>query len=95
MRIRHATVRFLAWMRGRAGLRAGRLGSWVHTYRGVLRGAAVGVAVLILVFLDQPSGLAVLLVAVLLVVCLAVIQFLDQPVTADPTTAAPPPTPTG
>ncbi|RSM60396.1 hypothetical protein DMH04_54095 [Kibdelosporangium aridum] len=84
VRIRRGVVRSLAWLRGRAGLRSGRLGGWVHTYRGVLRGAAVGLAVLVFVFLDRPSGLAVLLIALLLVVFLAVIQFLDQPVAAEP-----------
>jgi len=90
VRIRGATVRSLNWVRGRSGLRTGRVGGWVHTYRGVLRGAAVGVAVLILVFLDQPSGLAVLLTALFLVVCLAVIQFLDQPEQTDSATGPPP-----
>ncbi|TWP49635.1 hypothetical protein FKR81_23145 [Lentzea tibetensis] len=90
VRIRHAGAGALAWLRGLSGLRAGRLGTWVHTYRGVLRGAALGLAVLVLVFLDQPTGLAVLMVAVLLAVFLAVIQFLDQPATAAPT-----PGPTG
>jgi hypothetical protein len=84
VRIRRGMVRSLTWVRGRAGLRTGRL-------RGVLRGAALGLAVLVFVFLDQPSDLAVLVIALLLVVCLAVIQFLDQPVTVDRTTAAPGP----
>jgi hypothetical protein len=84
VRIRAAFVRSLAWLRGRTGLRSGRVGGWVHTYRGVLRGAALGLAVLILVFLDQPSGFAVLMVALLLVLCLVVIQFLDQPVPGGP-----------
>jgi len=99
VRIRGGTVRALNWLRGRSGLRTGRFGAWVHTYRGVLRGAAVGIAVLIVIFLDQPSGLAVLLTALFLVVCLAVIQFLDQPTatepTTEPSTAAPTPKPTG
>ena len=82
MRIRGGAVRFIAWLRAygtRAGLRTGRFGTWVHTYRGVLRGAAVGLAVLIFVFLDRPTGLTILLIAVLLALCLAVIQFFDQP----------------
>ncbi|HEY7592226.1 MAG TPA: hypothetical protein VH969_03665 [Actinophytocola sp.] len=85
VRIRGGAVRSLAWLRGRTGMRSGKVGGWVHTYRGVLRGVAVGLAVLIFVFLDRPSGLAVLLIALLLVICLAVIQFFDQPVTAGPT----------
>jgi hypothetical protein len=85
VRIRGGAARSLTWLRGRAGVRAGRLGAWVHTYRGVLRGVAVGLAVLVFVFLDRPSGFAVLAIALLLVVVLAVIQFLDQPVPAEPT----------
>jgi hypothetical protein len=85
VRIRHGVVGGLGWLRGRTGLRSGRVGAWVHAYRGVLRGAAVGLAVLLFVFIDRPSGLTVLLIALLLVICLAVIQFLDQPVTAEPT----------
>ncbi|HWM02067.1 MAG TPA: hypothetical protein VNP92_06975 [Actinophytocola sp.] len=53
----------------------------MFTYRGVLRGAAV--AVLVFVFLDRPSGLAVLLIVPGLVVCLALVQFLDHPVPTD------------
>ncbi|MGH8881396.1 MAG: hypothetical protein ACRD0P_29280, partial [Stackebrandtia sp.] len=62
-----------------AGLSTSRVGTWVHTHRGVLRGATVALAVLVFVFLDRPSGFAVLMIAALLVVCLAVIQFLAQP----------------
>jgi hypothetical protein len=51
----------------------------VHTYRGALRGAAVALAALVFVFLDRPSGVAVLVIAALLAICLAVIQFLAQP----------------
>ncbi len=85
VRIRHGTVRSLTWARRRSGLRSGRLGAWVHTYRGVLRGAAAALAVLVFVFLDRPSGLAILLIALLLLVVLAMIQFLDHPMTTEPT----------
>jgi hypothetical protein len=85
VRIRRGVVRGLGWLRGRAGFRAGRLGEWVHAYRGVLRGVVVGLAVLIFVFLNRPSGLTVVLIALLVVVCLAVIQFFDQPAASEPT----------
>jgi hypothetical protein len=62
----------------KAGLRTGRVGGWVHTHAGALRFAAVGLAVLVFVFLDRPSGLAVLTIALSLLACLAVVQFLDQ-----------------
>lgn len=80
VRIRHGLTAGLAWLRrygARAGWRGSRVGAWVHTYRVALRIAALAVAVLVFVSLDRPSGLTVLLIAVLLVVCLGVIQFLD------------------
>jgi hypothetical protein len=81
VRVRGSAVAFMTWLRrrgARAGLRTGPVGGWVHTHRGVLRGAAVGIAVLCFVFLDRPSWLTVLIIALLLVLALAVIQFLDQ-----------------
>jgi hypothetical protein len=84
VRIRGGVVRSLGWLRGRTGMRSGRFGQWVHTYRGVLRGVAVGLAVLVFVFLDRPSGLTVVLIGALLVICLVVIQFFDQPLAAEP-----------
>jgi hypothetical protein len=81
VRLRASAGQALGWLRERgtkAGLRTGPVGGWVHTHRGVLRIGAVGLAVLVFVFLDRPSGLAVLMIALVLVACLAVIQFLDQ-----------------
>lgn len=68
------------------------MGRWVHAYRVPLRIAVVVLAVLVFVFLSQPSGVAVVVIAGVLVVCLAVIQFLDRPAEHDQesTTAAPP-----
>ncbi|KAA9163602.1 hypothetical protein FPZ12_008825 [Amycolatopsis acidicola] len=64
------------------GLRTGPVGPWVHAHLTALRVALVGVAVLVFVFLDRPSGLTVLIIALVLVFCLAVVQFLDQPASA-------------
>ena len=58
---------------GRA-LRSGPVGPWVYAYRGLLRGTAVGLAVLVFVLLDRPSGVDVLFVALGLVLALAVIE---------------------
>jgi hypothetical protein len=77
--IRRGVVRGLAWLRTRSGLRTG---PWVHNHRVALRGAAIGLAVLVFVFLDRPGWLAVVLIAALLALCLAVVQFLDRPVSA-------------
>ena len=44
-----------------------------------LRTAAVALAVLIFVFLDRPTGVAILLIATGLLVMLAAIEFLGRP----------------
>jgi hypothetical protein len=94
VQIRSALGRaFMRLGRGRVGraLRSGPVGPWVHTYRGLLRGAAVGLAVLVFVLLDQPTGRDVLIVALGLVLVLGVIEFLGQqpePPTHGVTTAA-------
>jgi hypothetical protein len=66
--------------RGRVAdtLRTGPVGPWVHAHVGLLRSAAAGLAVLVFVLSDRPTGLDVLLIALVLVVVLAVIEFLDQ-----------------
>ena len=55
------------------------MGPWVHEHRGVLRIAVVVLAALVVVFLDRPTGAAILGVAFVLIVLLGVIEFLDQP----------------
>jgi hypothetical protein len=59
--------------------------------RGPLRGLRIGavvVAVLAFVFLEQPTGGAILGIASLLLVALAVIEFLGRPANAPPAEAA-------
>jgi hypothetical protein len=82
VRIRGAVTRSMAWLRtrgARAGVRTGPVGDWVYAHRSVLRGATIGLAVLMFVFIDRPSAANVLVIAVVLAVCLVVIQFLAQP----------------
>ena len=50
----------------------------LHSGCGLLRIAAAGLAVLVFILIDLPTGLDVLLIALGLVVVLAVIEFLDQ-----------------
>jgi hypothetical protein len=81
VQIRSALGRMFTGLgRGRVGraLRSGPVGPWVYAYRGLLRGTAVGLAVLVFVLLDRPSGVAVLFVALGLVLALAVIEFVGQ-----------------
>ncbi|HVV14540.1 hypothetical protein [Amycolatopsis sp.] len=80
--LRRGTAKAIGRLRGlggSGGLPIGPVGPWVHAHLTVLRAGLVGVAVLIFVFLDRPSGLTVLVIALVLLFCLAVVQLLDQP----------------
>jgi hypothetical protein len=80
-----------------AGWRTGPVGTWVYTNKKVLRVAAVTLAALVLVFWGQPTGKTILLLAGLLLVALALIEFLGQPpqptVVAPSAPSSPPPNP--
>ena len=62
-----------------ARLRTGPVGAWVYANKQLLRIAAVTLAALAVVFWGQPTGKVILLLAGLLLVALAVIEFLGQP----------------
>ena len=64
---------------GKAGLRTGPVGTWVDANKQLLRIGAVTLAVLALVFWGQPTAKVILLLAGLLLVALALIEFLAQP----------------
>ena len=64
---------------GEAGLRTGPVGARVDANKPLLRIGAVTLAVLALVFWGQPTGKVILLLAGLLLVALALIEFLGQP----------------
>jgi hypothetical protein len=92
VRTRDGLTRGLAWLRGRgesAGLRTGPVGSWVYAHKQALRIGAVAAAGLALVFWGQPTGKVIILLAVLLLVVLAIIEFLGRP----PETTVSAPTP--
>jgi hypothetical protein len=55
------------------------VGTWVYANKQLLRIGAVTLAALALVFWGQPTGKTVALVAGLLLVALALIEFLGQP----------------
>jgi hypothetical protein len=67
------------------------VGTWVYANKQLLRIGAVTLAALALVFWGQPTGRTVALLAVLLLVVLALIEFLGQP--PQPTVVAPQPRP--
>ncbi|MGE0301018.1 hypothetical protein [Pseudonocardia sp.] len=60
-------------------LAQGPVGPWVHDHRGLLRVVVVVIGVLLLLFLNRPTGLDVLGIAIVVVVLLGVVEFLDQP----------------
>ncbi len=63
----------------RGGHSAGPVGIWVGAHVRGLRIGAVALAALVFVFLQQPSGVAILIIAALLLVVLGVIEFLARP----------------
>jgi hypothetical protein len=68
-----------------AGWRTGRFGTWAHTYRQPLRASVLLAAGLTLVFWSRPTAWVVVWLALLVVLLLAVVEFLATP----PTTAEP------
>jgi hypothetical protein len=82
VRTRQNLAHAVGWLRGgaeSAGLRTGPVGTWVYTNKRALRIGAVVLASLALVFWGQPTGKTILVLAGLLVVALALIEFLGQP----------------
>ena len=83
-------VRIRRWVAGRLhGIRGGPaptgpVATFVRTHLRGLRIGAVGVAVLVFVFLEQPTGVSILVIAALLLLVLAVIEFLGRPATPPP-----------
>ncbi|HEY6425406.1 MAG TPA: hypothetical protein VIY28_19620 [Pseudonocardiaceae bacterium] len=63
--------------RGRtARTRSGPVGLWVGAHIRALRVAAVVLAALVFVFLDRPTGVAIVLIAAALLIVLALIEYL-------------------
>ncbi len=76
-----SAVRIRRWSSGRLhDLRGGRAGgpvsTWVRTHIRVLRIGAVLLTVLAFVFVEQPTGATILIIAAVLLVVLGVIEFL-------------------
>jgi hypothetical protein len=81
-RTRQSLTGAIGWLQGsaeQAGLRTGPVGTWVYDHKRALRIGAVAVAALALVFWGRPTGKVIILLAVLLMVALAIIEFLGRP----------------
>jgi hypothetical protein len=82
VRARAGLSRGIAWLRGgaeRAGFRTGPVGSWVYSYKRVLRIAVIAIAALVLVFWDQPTGKVIIGITLCVLVVLVIIEFLGRP----------------
>lgn len=78
-----------------AGLRTGQVGSWVYSYRGPLRVAAVTIAGIALILWDEPSIQVILTVTAVTLLVLGIIEFLARPPGTEPDGAASANPPTG
>jgi hypothetical protein len=79
---RHSLTAGIGRLRGgaeHAGWRTGPVGTWVYANKQLLRIGAVTLAALALVFWGQPTDKTILVLAGLLLVTLALIEFLGQP----------------
>lgn len=85
------------WVRSgtsRAGLDTGRLGVFLDTYRAVIRGVVLGLALLVYVMADHPTGGFTITVLLVAAVVLLVIELLARPpavAAADVPDGGPPP----
>ena len=80
VRTRQNSAHAVGWLRGgaeSAGLRTGPVGTWVYPNKQLLRIGAVTLAALTLVFWGRPTGKTILVLAGLLLVALALIEFSD------------------
>ncbi len=81
VRIREGARRLIGALGGRAdqpGWEPGPVGVWVAAHKGALRVAGVALAFLILFAWDQPRPLTILVLALLLLVYLAAIEFVGR-----------------
>jgi hypothetical protein len=82
VRARAGLSRGIAWLRGgaeRAGFRTGPVGSWVYSYKRVLRIAVIAIAALVLVFWDHPTAKVIIGITLCALVVLVIIEFLGRP----------------
>ena len=82
VRTRQGVAHGIGWLRGgaeSAGFRTGVVGTWVFAHKKLLRVLVVVAAALALTFWTQPTAGVVLLLALLALLCLAIVEFLGRP----------------
>jgi hypothetical protein len=89
VRVRTMWESGIAAVRGAAGLTStGPVGPWVHRFRVWLQWAVVAVASAVLALWSYPTGMVIFWIAVVALLGLAVIEFLDEPPATDATDTA-------
>jgi len=94
VKTRHAFTHGIGSMRGgaeAAGWQTGRLGTWTYTHRQALRLTVALLGGVVLMFWNQPTAWVVVGVALVVLLLLAVIEFLGQPPVAATEPAPQPP----
>ncbi len=82
VRTRRAFTSGFAAVRGtgeRAGVTTGPVGAWVYRYRKAVRITAVAIAVLVFIFWTDPTGLVVLVIALVLLAVLGLVELIGRP----------------
>jgi hypothetical protein len=93
--IRSGTTRAIGQARSggeRIGIDTGRFGEVLRTYKVAIRGAVLGVALLVYVMADHPTGGFTITLLVVAAAVLLVVELLSRPAPAtEPGSSAPPP----
>ena len=87
LRTRRSFTQGIGSLRGSAesaGWQTGRVGTWTYSHRKALRWTVAGLGGLVLVLWSQPTAWVVLGIAVVVLLLLAVIEFVGRPMPAEP-----------
>jgi hypothetical protein len=87
--VRGGTSRSIGWVRSggeRAGLSTGRFGEFLGTYKVAIRGAVLGLALLVYAMADHPTGGFTIILLVVAAVLLLVVELLSRPAPSTPST---------
>jgi len=87
LRLRRGFAGGIGSLRGSAesaGWQTGRVGTWTYAHRTALRATTFGLGGLILVLWSQPTAWVVLFIALVVLLVLAVIEFVGRPAQPEP-----------
>ncbi|HEY3482564.1 MAG TPA: hypothetical protein VGL02_27045 [Streptomyces sp.] len=90
LRVREIWESGIAAVRGASGITTmGPVGPWVHRFQTWLRWGVIAVAAIVLALWSYPTGMVIFWIALIVVVGLAVIEFLDERPAGGPTKEQP------